>query len=338
MKRILLILLCLSAAAFAGKTIPNGSTSQSISVVIQDVNGDPNSSGNLAITDLDLYAQLDGAGTQSTKIDLAALATADTAWTSGRAFHKGNGLFRIDIPDANLSDGIGASITYIVADGGSGGNRTAFYEVQLTDPITVADSNLVLPGKVWDEVITSAAHSVANSAALYTRQLWQTTVTRVEQCGDAGSSVTIDLDAGASATTDYYKGQLIVISSGTGAGQARTCTGYNGGTNVATVTPAWATAPDGDSYFAVINTGSTVVVDWADGGRLDLLLDATLADTDELQTDWADGGRLDLILDNVIAAFGSVGRYAGIYGGPFLPVALLILYYRRRKKHEIEIG
>jgi hypothetical protein len=39
--------------------------------------------------------------------------------------------------------------------------------------------------------------------------------------------------------------------------------------------------------------------DWTDGGRLDLILDAVVADTNELQTDWANGGRLDLLLDDV---------------------------------------
>lgn len=54
---------------------------------------------------------------------------------------------------------------------------------------------------------------------------------------------------------------------------------------------------------------SELQTDWADGGRLDLLVDAILADTDSLDTtkittaraavltDWIDGGRLDLILD-----------------------------------------
>ena len=41
--------------------------------------------------------------------------------------------------------------------------------------------------------------------------------------------------------------------------------------------------------------------DWVNGGRLDLLLDATLADTAELQGDWVNGGRLDLLLDAVLA-------------------------------------
>lgn len=47
-------------------------------------------------------------------------------------------------------------------------------------------------------------------------------------------------------------------------------------------------------------------------GGLDPNITAILADTDELQTDWANGGRLDLILDiiNAGTSQGSVGRYA----------------------------
>ena len=42
------------------------------------------------------------------------------------------------------------------------------------------------------------------------------------------------------------------------------------------------------------------LTDWINGGRLDLLLDLTLADTAELQADWANGGRLDLIVDAIL--------------------------------------
>ena len=58
--------------------------------------------------------------------------------------------------------------------------------------------------------------------------------------------------------------------------------------------------------------------DWANGGRLDLLLDATLADTAELQGDWANGGRLDLIIDAILvdtAVIGSAG--AGLTAVPW---------------------
>lgn len=43
------------------------------------------------------------------------------------------------------------------------------------------------------------------------------------------------------------------------------------------------------------------LTDWINGGRLDLLLDAILADSGELQTDWANGGRLDLLIDAIKA-------------------------------------
>src|SRR5262249_894890 len=55
----------------------------------------------------------------------------------------------------------------------------------------------------------------------------------------AGASSTITLAAGASSTSDLYKGDRVKIYSGTGAGQTRTITAYNGSTKVATVDWAW---------------------------------------------------------------------------------------------------
>lgn len=156
---------------------------------------------------------------------------------------------------------------------------------------------------VWDEA--SAGHTVAGSMGLALGSLNSTIVVRVAQCGDAGSDTTIDLDAASSAVNDFYKGQLIALVLGTGAGQARTCTGYDGATRIATVTPAWATNPDGNTYFAIVNTGSTVVVDWADDGRLDVLLDAIKAKTDNLPAAPADDTSIDsqlATIDTVVDA------------------------------------
>jgi len=44
-----------------------------------------------------------------------------------------------------------------------------------------------------------------------------------------------------------------------------------------------------------------ILADLADGGRLDLLIDSILADTNELQTDLVNGGRLDLLIDAINA-------------------------------------
>lgn len=70
------------------------------------------------------------------------------------------------------------------------------------------------------------------------------------QAGAAGS---ITLDAGASATTDFYVGAIILLTGGTGVGQVRFITAYNGTTKVATIVPNWATAPDVTSTFAIIS-------------------------------------------------------------------------------------
>ena len=69
--------------------------------------------------------------------------------------------------------------------------------------------------------------------------------------------------------------------------------------------------------IAIVADTGELQTDWADGSRLDLLLDAValeatlavvdgivdniLIDTDELQGDWADGGRLDLLIDAIKA-------------------------------------
>jgi hypothetical protein len=67
----------------------------------------------------------------------------------------------------------------------------------------------------------------------------------------AGAATTITLDAGASATNNFYNNDIILITGGTGAGQARFITGYVGSTKVATVA-TWATNPAAASTFAIL--------------------------------------------------------------------------------------
>lgn len=73
------------------------------------------------------------------------------------------------------------------------------------------------------------------------------------QAGAAGS---VTLASGASSTDDLYKGVLVKIYSGTGAGQARTITAYNGTTKIATVAWNWTTNPDSSSTYALIASGN----------------------------------------------------------------------------------
>lgn len=53
--------------------------------------------------------------------------------------------------------------------------------------------------------------------------------------------------------------------------------------------------------IAISGDAHELLIDWRNGGRLDLILDNVLADTNELQTDWANAGRLDTILDSILS-------------------------------------
>ena len=68
----------------------------------------------------------------------------------------------------------------------------------------------------------------------------------------AGSTTSVTLDATiAVATTDYYKGDIIVFTHGTGAGQSREITAYSSG-RVVTMSPALVTAVSTDTVFHIV--------------------------------------------------------------------------------------
>lgn len=70
----------------------------------------------------------------------------------------------------------------------------------------------------------------------------------------AGASGSITLAAGASAATNYYNGSSVYINSGTGAGQVKPISAYNGTTKVATITGTFSPAPDATSTYSVLPT------------------------------------------------------------------------------------
>lgn len=62
----------------------------------------------------------------------------------------------------------------------------------------------------------------------------------------------IQLRADASSSNAAYDPSMIIIRSGTGAGQGRMVFNYNGTTKTATVDRNWKTQPDATSYYAVM--------------------------------------------------------------------------------------
>jgi len=90
------------------------------------------------------------------------------------------------------------------------------------------------------------------------------------------SASTVDASAGASTITlvaspsvgstvvedDYYNGALIGIASGTGVGEIKRITDYDGGTRVATVDSAWTNPPvvAGNSVYSILTDLPQVAV------------------------------------------------------------------------------
>ncbi len=78
----------------------------------------------------------------------------------------------------------------------------------------------------------------------------------------AGGATSITFDATASSGTNIYKNNFVALTGGTGLGQTRLISAYNGTTKVATITPAWDTNPDVTSIYQVLPMARVDVAGW----------------------------------------------------------------------------
>lgn len=88
---------------------------------------------DVTVTDIDLY-YVEELTAISTKADASALAAADSAHADNSAFHVGQGLYRIDWPDAAFDKGIGKKVILLVV---CTGVDTTFLEVELSPAVNV---------------------------------------------------------------------------------------------------------------------------------------------------------------------------------------------------------
>lgn len=68
----------------------------------------------------------------------------------------------------------------------------------------------------------------------------------------AATTTNVTLKAAASATDDIFVGLCVTMTSGAQSGKARKITDYNGTTKVATVFPAWETAPLATDNYKIV--------------------------------------------------------------------------------------
>jgi NADH:ubiquinone oxidoreductase subunit len=154
-----------------------------------------------------------------------------------------------------VDDGAAVTITH---------KATGVYKASVTLP-TVADGDLLLiranatVSGVAGNAIVWAGQGVisrpamdssgvgrafdANGDAILSLNYYDTDTRLTSGNCTAAAAGTITLAGGASAVDNFYQNKAITIISGTGLGQTRAITAYNGTTKVATVSPNWVVTP-----------------------------------------------------------------------------------------------
>ena len=188
----------------------------------------------------DIQARLPAALTAggNMKADALALSGDTVAADNAEAFFDGTGYAGTGntIPTVTTVTGLAAGAITAAAIAANAIDADAL----ATDAVAeIADG-------VWDELTTGHLTSGTFGQALAPFRAGT---------AQAGAGTTITLDAGASAVDDFYNNTLVVITAGTGAGQARFISDYVGATKVATVN-TWATNPSSDSVFFLMPFGA----------------------------------------------------------------------------------
>ena len=151
-----------------------------------------------------------------------------------------------------------------------------------TDVITI-DSAAVFTVVAGDTLrIFAMQHprAAVNNAALLTTAAFDTNAASVR------AKIHLLARSDAAAVTDYAS-DLTDINTDEGSGAG----------NFDPAVDSLEAQADGSAL--IVADTNELQTDWANGGRLDLIIDAILADTNEVQTDLANGGRLDLLVDAI---------------------------------------
>lgn len=310
-----------------------GSTDYSCVIrIIDSTDGTPETAVEHNTSGIDLEYRRGGQGAV-VDITEAALAAPDSTHSDGGIEHIGAGYYRLDLPDAAVAAGVpfvtvGGTITGMVVIG-------AMVPIVAYNPADGVRLGLTaLPNAAAD---AAGGLPISDAGGL---DLDAQLVTKINDIlTDTGTTLQGEVD-GIQADTEDIQNRLPAalvsgrIDASVGAMAANVVTAAavaNGAIDAAT----FAADVDAEilSYLvddatridaSALNTASVTTIpaivadtnelqtDWANGGRLDLLIDSILGDTNELQTDWADGGRLEVFIDGIEALLsdGTVGLAA----------------------------
>lgn len=141
MKRLVafLVLLFMTnvAMGYTTLTIQDDDTSVSVFFYAVSKDGDPNTSPVLG--DYDLYYCKMGAA-MSSVANVSALDTATSNWAANKAYHVGQGVIRVDVPDAAFAGAPGDLVIIRLVDvsgaaAAAGEDKFEPIYVQLTPPV-----------------------------------------------------------------------------------------------------------------------------------------------------------------------------------------------------------
>jgi hypothetical protein len=178
--------------------VKNGQTDVTTYFVLRDsTNHAPKT--DVTVTDIDLY-YVEELAAISAKADATALDAANSAHADNKAFHVGQGMYRIDWPDAAFDGGIGKKVQLIVV---CSGVDTTFLEVELSAPV--------------DSVAISGDATAADNAELMfdgTGYAGGTTKLGVDMVAISGDSTAADnLEAACDGNTYNVGGGAVVAAS-----------------------------------------------------------------------------------------------------------------------------
>lgn len=236
------------------REIRHGSVDQSVELRIVDAtDGTPETAVAAATAGLSIgYRRGNGALVAIAPSNLAAV---DSAHADGGLIHRRDGYYRLDLPDAAVAAGATELTVYITATGMVGiaaYHPLVAHDTQdgvrmgltaLPNAVPAAAGGLITRGSADGQITTSSGKVGLESNE-----------SRIRETGTAqgGSATTITLAAGASGSTGWYVGSIVRLTGGAGAGQLRTITASDGATKVATVSPAWVTAPAASDSYVIM--------------------------------------------------------------------------------------
>lgn len=255
-KRIILSLIFIFSVvniSNATYSIKNGETNVTTYFVLRDTSGDPCTA--LTVTNIDLYYQ-EHQLAQAAKVDATALAAANSVHADNKAFHCGNGVYRVDWPDAAFDAGIGKPVTLLVTVP-TYDVITTYLELVLQPPVNV---HTVLEATPFD----ASADTVDVGKIDGTAQR-ATDLAEIAQYLFANTSTLTDIIADDSviAKTLATGGDISEYDEDTDAQQA-IATGLS---NVANVGSAVNKAAS--SYELTVGKGTQTVGTYADTAALD---------------------------------------------------------------------